>query len=151
MKKFTVLLLIAAIFCGIFAGCGKQEEEAYVPTGNALVMEGEEPNDFLDNDEVEQELNLPLPALITVVKGQNLPQLPTIPGMLRGRAAEISVFTAGVLQADTERCGLKGSPTQVVRTFTPPVRGQAKTIDGNETQQADQLAQVIREVLYGTD
>lgn len=102
-------------------------------------------------DEVEQELNLPLPALITVVKGQNLPQLPTIPGMLRGRAAEISVFTAGVLQADTERCGLKGSPTQVVRTFTPPVRGQAKTIDGNETQQADQLAQVIREVLYGTD
>ena len=58
MKKFTVLLLIAAIFCGIFAGCGKREEEAYVPTGNALVMEGEEPNDFLDEDEVEQELTL---------------------------------------------------------------------------------------------
>jgi len=102
-------------------------------------------------DDLEQELYLPLPALITMVKGQNLPQLPTIPGMLRGRSAEVAVFTAEALQADTEHCGLKGSPTQVVRTFTPPVRGQAKTIDGNEAQQAEQLAQVIREVLYGTD
>ncbi len=102
-------------------------------------------------DEVEQELYLPLPALITVVKGQNLPQLATIPGMLRGRDVEIPLFTAEALNADTERCGLKGSPTQVVRTFTPPVRGQAKTIDGNETQQAEELAKVIKEVLYGTD
>lgn len=102
-------------------------------------------------DDVEQELYLPLPALITVVKGQNLPQLPTIPGMLRGRTAQIPVFTAEMLQADTERCGLRGSPTQVVRTFTPPVRGQAQTIDGSEAQQAVQLAQIIREVLHGTD
>lgn len=102
-------------------------------------------------DDVEQELSLPLPALITVVKGKNLPQLPTIPGMLRGRAAQIPTFTAEMLQADVERCGLKGSPTQVVRTFTPPMRGQAKTIDGNETQQASQLAEIIREVLHGNN
>lgn len=102
-------------------------------------------------DDAEQELYLPLPALITVVKGQNLPQLPTIPGMLRGRAAQIPTFTAETLHADTERCGLRGSPTQVVRTFTPPVRGQAQTIDGSEAQQAGQLAQIIKEVLHGTD
>ncbi len=102
-------------------------------------------------DDVEQELYLPLPALITVVKGQNLPQLPTIDGMLRGRAAKIAVFTAESLQADKERCGLKGSPTQVVRTFTPPVRGQAQAIEGNEQQQAGKLAKIIKEVLNGTD
>lgn len=102
-------------------------------------------------DDIEQELYLPLPALITVVKGKNLPELPTIPGMLRGRNAQIPTFTAEMLQADIERCGLRGSPTQVVRTFTPPVRGQAQTIDGNETQQAGQLAQIITEVLHGKD
>ena len=59
MKKFTVLLLIAAIVCGLFAGCGKKaDEDAYVPTGNALVMEGEEPDDFLEEEEVRQELTL---------------------------------------------------------------------------------------------
>lgn len=102
-------------------------------------------------DDVEQELNLPLPALITVAKGESLPKLPSIPGMLRGRRAEIPTFTAEDLQADIAKCGLKGSPTQVVRTFTPPVRGEAQNIDGNEEQQAVQLAQIIKEVLHGED
>ena len=102
-------------------------------------------------DDAEQEVYLPLPALITVAKGKNLPQLPTISGMLRGRAAEIAVYTAADLQADVARCGLKGSPTQVVRTFTPPVRGQAQAIEGNEQQQAEKLAKIIQEVLYGKD
>ena len=57
MKRFTALLLIAALLCSLFAGCAK-EEEAYVPTGNALVMEGEEPDDFLEEEEVKQELTL---------------------------------------------------------------------------------------------
>ncbi len=102
-------------------------------------------------DDIEQEVSFPLPALITVAKGQNLPQLPTINGMLRGRAAEIPMFTAQDLQADITRCGLKGSPTQVVRTFTPPVRGQAQSIEGNEAEQAGELAKIIKEVLNGTD
>ena len=102
-------------------------------------------------DDAEQEVYLPLPALITVVKGQNLPKLPTIGGMLRGRTADISLFTAQSLNADVTRCGLKGSPTQVVRTFTPPVRGQAQEITGNEIQQASSLARIIREVTNGTD
>lgn len=102
-------------------------------------------------DDAEQEVYLPLPALITVVKGQNLPKLPTIGGMLRGRTADISLFTAQSLNADVTRCGLKGSPTQVVRTFTPPVRGQAQEITGNETQQASSLARIIREVTNGAD
>ena len=58
MKQFTALLLIAAILCGLLAGCAKKEEEAYVPTGNALVMEGEEPDDFLEEEERIQELTL---------------------------------------------------------------------------------------------
>ena len=102
-------------------------------------------------DDVEQELNLPLPALITVAKGQELPKLPTIPGMIRGREAEIPMFTAEDLNADIARCGLKGSPTQVVRTFTPPVRGEAQSIEGSETEQAQELAKIIRGVLNVTD
>ena len=102
-------------------------------------------------DDVEQELYLPLPALIAVAKGQNLPKLPSIPGMLKGRDADIPMFTAEDLEADITLCGLKGSPTQVVRTFTPPVRGEAQEIEGNEEEQAGQLVQIIREVLNGTD
>lgn len=102
-------------------------------------------------DNVEQELRLPLPALITVVKGSTLPTLPTIPGMLKGRAAEIPMWSAEFLNADIERCGLRGSPTQVVRTFTPPARGQAQAIEGDAKEQATQLARICKEVLHGKD
>ena len=57
MKKITALTLALALFCGLLAGCAK-EDEPYVPTGNALVMDGEEPNDFLDDEEKTQELTL---------------------------------------------------------------------------------------------
>lgn len=57
MKKTMALLLILSMVCGLFSGCAK-EEEAYVPTGKALVMEGEEPDDFLEEEVVDQEFSL---------------------------------------------------------------------------------------------
>ena len=57
MKKITALILAMSLVCGLLSGCAK-EEEAYVPTGNALVMEGEEPNDFLEKEVPDQEFSL---------------------------------------------------------------------------------------------
>lgn len=58
MKRFIALLLALALLGTVFTGCGKQEEEAYVPTGDALVMEGDDPNDFIIQEEKVQELTL---------------------------------------------------------------------------------------------
>ena len=35
MKRLLLLSLCAALLCGLFAGCGSQED-AYVPTGDGL-------------------------------------------------------------------------------------------------------------------
>ena len=48
MKKFTrvlAFLLVCALFCGCVAN---RKKEAYVPTGDALLMEGEEPEETVD-------------------------------------------------------------------------------------------------------
>ena len=58
MKKIIALLLALSLVCSLLTGCAREEEEAYVPTGNALVMEGEEPNDFLVKEEEDQEFSL---------------------------------------------------------------------------------------------
>ena len=42
MKKLTAILLIFAMLCLTFAGCGETSDEPYVPTGSALEYEGEE-------------------------------------------------------------------------------------------------------------
>ena len=100
-------------------------------------------------DELEQELRVPLPALITVIKGQKLPDMPTITGKLRGRDAEVISFSTDLLNADISRCGLRGSPTQVVKTFAPSTRSQAIDITGE--QQLERMARICKEVLYGTN
>ena len=44
MKKIIALLLCLSMLLCAFAGCGNDGDEAYVPTGDALVMEGQDPN-----------------------------------------------------------------------------------------------------------
>ena len=44
MKKTIALLLCLSLFAACFAGCDKPSDEPYVPTGNALVMEGQDPD-----------------------------------------------------------------------------------------------------------
>jgi len=47
MKKLTALLLCAALLCGCFSGCAAKEEEPYVPTGDAILLEGQDPEDLM--------------------------------------------------------------------------------------------------------
>lgn len=59
MKKFLSLLLLFAIVLPIFGGCRKSiDNSAYVPTGDALLMEGQDPDDLLPEEEDDQELTL---------------------------------------------------------------------------------------------
>lgn len=58
MKKLIALLLALASFAGILSGCRKQiSNDAYVPTGDAILMEGEDP-ESLELEEEEQSLTL---------------------------------------------------------------------------------------------
>jgi len=75
-----------------------------------------------------------LPAVITVNKDINQPRYPDFKGVIRSRGGEILVWDAGVLEgADPAQFGLDGSPTRVVRIFTPPPRQEEAEIIGGET------------------
>ena len=57
MKKCISLLLIFALVCGLFAGCAnKTDNSAYVPTGDAILLEGQEPEDIMPEEEEEVEI-----------------------------------------------------------------------------------------------
>jgi electron transfer flavoprotein beta subunit len=88
-------------------------------------------------------IEMPLPSLITVVKEINEPRLPSIKGKLRAKKAEIKVLTADDINADKDLCGLKGSPTQVVKTFVPVHAVESEMIEGNAQEQAKKLADKI--------
>ena len=59
MKKLCCLLLCLALLLGLLPGCAKETgEEEYVPTGDAILMDGEEPEDLSLQDEELQSLTL---------------------------------------------------------------------------------------------
>lgn len=87
----------------------------------------------------------PLPCLFTVVKEINEPRLPSLKGMMRARRAEIKVWRSKDIGADPEKIGLDGSPTQVIKIFTPPPRIGGQILKGQTTEVVDKLVSLLKE------
>ncbi|MDO5401569.1 MAG: ABC transporter substrate-binding protein [Eubacteriales bacterium] len=59
MKKILALSLALVLFGSMLSGCGQKiDNSGYVPTGDALLMEGQDPDDLLPEEENTQELAL---------------------------------------------------------------------------------------------
>ncbi len=89
-------------------------------------------------------LRLPLPALITVVKDVNEPRVASLKGKMKAKKAEIKRLSAADIGADPQCVGLAGSPTQVVRVFSPEPRGNRKLFTGSVEEQVDQLVDCLK-------
>ncbi|HHW00066.1 MAG TPA: electron transfer flavoprotein subunit beta/FixA family protein [Clostridiaceae bacterium] len=94
-------------------------------------------------DDGYEVIEMSLPAVITVVKEINEPRLPSLKGMMRAKKATIPVWTAADINADINRCGLKGSPTQVIKTFVPVHEIKSELIEGAPAEQASKLAEKL--------
>lgn len=88
-----------------------------------------------------------LPCLFTVVKEINEPRLPSLKGKMKAKKAEIKVLKAIDLDVDENRLGLTGSPTQVVRIFTPPPRPKGEIFDADPQESVDKLVEVLQKCL----
>ena len=89
-------------------------------------------------------IELALPALITVLKDINQPRLPSLKGKMRAKKAEIPVWGKEDLDVDEKLCGLAGSPTQVVKIFTPERTRECRLIEGSAEEQAKVLASELK-------
>ncbi|NLX37458.1 MAG: electron transfer flavoprotein subunit beta/FixA family protein [Chloroflexi bacterium] len=76
-----------------------------------------------------QTLAAQLPAVMTVLKDANLPRTATLRGMRRAHRAVVPTWGPEITGADPRLVGLDGSPTRVVRVFSPTARqGQVQWI-----------------------
>jgi len=76
------------------------------------------------------------PVMLTFVKSANEPRYPTVKGTMRANRAEIPVWTLADLEVDEAKLGLKGSPTQVRKIFTPKQRTQGVLIQKDTAREA---------------
>ncbi len=96
-------------------------------------------------EEVNEVVEAPLPAVITVVKQINEPRMPSLKGMMKAKKAEIKTLKAEDIQADLKNIGLNGSPTQVVKIFTPPPKSGGEILNGDPNENTDKLLGKLKE------
>ncbi|GBU20818.1 electron transfer flavoprotein subunit beta [Fibrobacteres bacterium R8-0-B4] len=89
-------------------------------------------------------VEMPLPGLITVVKEINEPRLASLKGKMKAKNAEIKKIGASDMTVDPERIGLKGSPTQVFRSFVPERKSGGEKISGEAAELAQKAGAVIQ-------
>jgi electron transfer flavoprotein beta subunit len=89
----------------------------------------------------------PLPCLITVVKEINTPRIPSLKGKMKAKKAEITKWSAADLDAESDRLGITGSPTEVWKIFTPPPRAKGQILDGNPEEAVITVVDALKDHL----
>jgi len=97
-------------------------------------------------EEGREIVEAPLPALLTVVKDINQPRQASLVHIRRASKLKAKILTAKDLPGvDRNRLGLEGSPTKVIKIFSPPKREgilvmiQAATPEEAAEQLADKI------------
>jgi len=85
-----------------------------------------------------------LPALVTFDREANVPRLPTMPGIMKATQAGVTRWTAADLGVDAAEVGLKGSPTQMLNVFTPPVGRKGEILKGSPNEVVGKLIEKLR-------
>ncbi len=83
-------------------------------------------------DEGIEVIECSLPVVATVLREALPPRYATLAGWMRARRVKIPAWDASRLGVVPDLCGLKGSPTRVVKIFAPPMKAGGIRMDGRE-------------------
>jgi electron transfer flavoprotein beta subunit len=90
--------------------------------------------------------SLRLPAVLTVVKEINEPRTPSLRGKMNAKKAEIPTWHPADIGAEDDKLGFAGSPTQVVKVFSPAHREGGEKWEGEPDELAGKLAELLKEL-----
>ena len=85
-----------------------------VKDGNRLLVDR-------DNENSSQTVSVEMPALVTVNRSEKEPRFPSVKGKMKAKKHVTTIWSANDLGIDEKLVGLNGSPTKVLKIFTPPV------------------------------
>jgi electron transfer flavoprotein beta subunit len=98
-------------------------------------------------DDGYDEVEIPLPGLLTVVKEINEPRVPSLKGKMKAKNLSIRTLNAEDIEAEAGSIGLPGSTTQVVKVFAPQFKGERAMLEGTVDEQVAQLVKKLEPYL----
>lgn len=100
-------------------------------------------------EEGHESVYSPLPCVLTVVKEINEPRLASLKGKMNAKKAEITKWNAKDIDAEPAKLGLDGSPTKVVKIFTPAPRQGGQMLTGEPGEVVHKLVESLKDVVAG--
>ena len=87
------------------------------------------------------------PCLVTCIKELNEPRYMSVGGIFEAYSKPMEVFDYNALKddplIDATTIGLKGSPTNILTSFTPPQKGAGMMLEGDGKETCEQLAAIL--------
>ena len=94
-------------------------------------------------------LKMQTPCLVTCVKELNNPRYMSVAGIFECYSKPLAIYDYETLKdeplIDPDTIGLKGSPTNVYKSFSPPVKGAGMMLEGADKAACEQLAALLNE------
>ncbi|MEA5038379.1 MAG: acryloyl-CoA reductase electron transfer subunit gamma [Clostridiaceae bacterium] len=89
------------------------------------------------------------PCLLTCIKELNTPRYMSITGVVDCYSKPLSIYNFETLKddplIDLQTIGLKGSPTNIFKSFTPPQKGVGMMLEGADKATCAKLADILAE------
>lgn len=89
------------------------------------------------------------PCLLTCIKELNVPRYMSVPGIAECYKKPLEIFDFNKLKDDPlielDTIGLKGSPTNIFKSFTPPQKGVGMMLPGADREDCRSLAGMLAE------
>ncbi|MDD5482566.1 MAG: electron transfer flavoprotein subunit beta/FixA family protein [Kiritimatiellae bacterium] len=162
--SYTLAMALKKIGAFNLVVCGKQASDgdtAQVGPGIAAHLDlpqityvrkiAELGNDYIAAERLLEDgteiIRAPLPCLLTVVKEINEPRIPSLKGKLAAKKALITLWKSADLACDPAGLGLDGSPTKVVKIFSPPPRAGGEILKGEPEEAVRQLAEKLKDAV----
>ena len=87
------------------------------------------------------------PCLLTCIKELNEPRFMSLPGIFGAYGKPLQVFDYETLKdeplIEVDTIGLKGSPTNIFKSFTPPQKGVGRMLEGCDRAACDELVGLL--------
>lgn len=94
-------------------------------------------------------IKAPVPCLLTCVKELNEPRYMSVNGIVDCYSKPLTILDFNALKDDPlielDTIGLKGSPTNIFKSFTPPQKGVGIMLEGADKATCEKLAGMLAE------
>ncbi|BDC18278.1 FAD-binding protein [Acidianus sp. HS-5] len=98
-------------------------------------------------EDIQEEIEVPTPAVFTVLETINKPRQPSIEDLIKAKYAKITKLSKEDIGTEPNKIGLAGSPTRVIKVSPPPKTRNAEIYKGKDASEwvYDKIVKSLKE------